>query len=107
MDEKKLLEELIPPEERKKKWSTDRLILEAVAKKGISYPSEIVAITGYSRQTVLDHIRMLVYRGKLEKVMIHNRIPDELQKRLPELWEQGLKGGTLRRMSWYKVKKEE
>jgi len=106
MDEEKILEELTPPEERKRFHNVNRCILEAVAKRGISYPSEIVGDTELSRQTVFDHIRILTNRGKLVRVSLKDGIPDDLRNRLLELWERGLKGGMLRRMSWYRVKKE-
>lgn len=104
MDEDKVLEELTPPLERGIKLNVDTSILEAVAERGISYPSEIVGDTGISRQTAYDHIRHLEKTGKLERIFMHKHVPDELKARLSELWDMGLKGNALKRMSWYRVK---
>lgn len=104
MVEKSILEELTPPGERHIKADVDASILEAVAERKISYPSEIVGDTGINRQTVYDHIRHLAKEGKLERIFMHKFVPEELKGRLHEFWDMGLKGNALKRMSWYRVK---
>ena len=97
---------LSPPEERIRKAGIDDAILEVVADRKISYPSEIIGDTGISRQAVYDHVRYLAKTGKLERVVMKKFVPDELKERLQELWDMGLMGGAIRRMSWYRVSKE-
>jgi predicted ArsR family transcriptional regulator len=103
MAEMSILDELTPPEDRIKSVGVDKSILEAVAERKISYPAEIVGDTGINRQTVFDHVRQLVKAGKLERVYLHNSVPDVMKGRISELWEMGLKGAMIRRMSWYKL----
>lgn len=103
MVEQSLLEELTPPGERHLKADVDASILEAIAERKISYPSEIVGDTGINRQTVYDHIRHLAKEGKLEKIFMRLYVPEELKERLQEFWDMGLKGNALKRMSWYRV----
>lgn len=98
-----MLGELTPPKERFEAASVDASILEAVATRKISYPAEIVGDTGVNRQTVFDHVRMLERQGRLTRVFLHRSVPDEMKERLPELWELGLKGKMLKRMTWYVV----
>jgi len=104
MKEQSLLEELTPPGERNIKANVDTSILDAIAERKISYPSEIVGDTGISRQTCYDHIRHLAKEGKLERIFMHRNVPEELTGRLEEFWSMGLKGNQLKRMSWYRVK---
>jgi len=103
MVQSNLLEELTPPGEREELKNVDASIIEAVAERKISYPAEIVGDTGINRQTVFDHIRWLAKEGKLERVCMKQFVPDELKGRLQELWDCGLKGGMIKRMTWYKV----
>lgn len=98
-----VLAELTPPKERFEAASVDASILEAVEMRRISYPAEIVGDTGVNRQTVFDHVRKLVREGRLERVFLQRSVPDEMKDRLPELWEMGLKGQMIKRMSWYRV----
>lgn len=98
-----MLMELTPPGELVEKSSIDRSILDAVRQRKISYPAEIVGDTGINRQTVFDHVRMLERQGKLKRVLLHQFVPDEMKARLQELWDLGLKGKMIKRMSWYVV----
>lgn len=93
----------IPPEDQQRRLDTDERILEVFKDLKISYPAEIVGETGLSRVTVYDRLRFLRHQGKLERVKIGMSPPDELRRRLPELWEMGLKGSMIKRMSWYRV----
>jgi hypothetical protein len=103
MSADELLGELTPPGERFKSAGVDASILEAVELRKISYPAEIVGDTGVNRQTVFDHIRGLVKAGRLERVFLQRTVPEIMKNRLPELWEMGLKGAMIKRMSWYRV----
>ena len=99
---------LIPPEERKASKDKTRFILDIVKDKKITYPAEITMITGFSRQTIFDKLAKLTYAGVLEKIDIATirTPPEELKRRLPELWATGLKGNSIKRMSWYRMAKE-
>lgn len=97
----------MPPEEKRKEAGIDTSIIEAVRDRKISYPAEIVGDTGINRQTCFDHIRHLAKKGTLERVTMKMHVPDELKARLQELWDMGLKGGMIKRMSWYRVVKQE
>jgi hypothetical protein len=68
----------------------------------ITYPNEIVAHTGISQQTVLGRLGYLRNQGVIERVQLGSRPTDDMKARLPMLWDQGLKGATLKRMSWYR-----
>ena len=68
----------------------------------ITYPSEVVQHTGLSAPTVLARLGYMKNRGVLERVCMRKGCPDELRDRLPDLWSWGLKGDTLKRMSWYR-----
>ena len=98
-----ILGELTPPDERDKAAGVDASILEAVAERKISYPAEIVGDTGINRQTVFDHVRMLAKAGRLKRVILQRSVPVEMTERLSELWDLGLKGKMIKRMSWYVV----
>jgi hypothetical protein len=98
-----ILGELTPPKERFEAASVDASIIDAVQMRKISYPAEIVGDTGINRQTVFDHVRGLVRSGRLERVFLQRTVPDEMKERLTELWEMGLKGAMIKRMSWYRV----
>jgi len=106
MVEDDVLSELTPPKERFEAASVDASILEAVEMRKISYPAEIVGDTGVNRQTVFDHIRGLVRVGRLQRVFLQRSVPEEMKERLNELWEMGLKGAMIKRMSWYVVVKD-
>jgi predicted DNA-binding protein YlxM (UPF0122 family) len=103
MTEKNILDELTPPEEKREHGKIDASIIEVVKDRKISYPAEIAGDTGISRQTCFDHIRHLAKQGKLERVSMRMFVPDELKERLQELWDMGLKGGMIKRMSWYRI----
>lgn len=100
------LDEWLPPEDRGKKQATDVLILRAIGELGIAYPAEIVGETGVNRQTVFDRLCRLRHEGLVEKVVLGREPPEVMKKRLPVLWEQGIKGNLLKRMSWYVVTEE-
>ena len=68
----------------------------------ITYPNEIVTHTGISQQTVLGRLGYLRNQGVIERVVLGLRPSDEFKARLPGLWDQGLKGKMLKRMSWYR-----
>jgi len=103
MEQTDLMGELTPPHERRKAEGIDASILEAIKERKISYPAEIVGDTGINRQTVFDHVRMLARKGNIERVYLHQRVPELLKERLEELWSIGLKGAQIKRMSWYVV----
>lgn len=96
-----VLMELTPPGELVEKAGIDRSILESISMRKISYPAEIVGDTGINRQTVFDHLRFLERSGKVKRVLLARFVPDEMKERLPELWELGLKGKMIKRMTWY------
>lgn len=98
----------IPPDERERHKKTDKMILFALEQKKITYPAEIVAETGLSRQTVFDRLAYMSKSGMVERVnVINHKPPKELTDRLNELWILGLKGNSIRRMSWYRLKEKE
>lgn len=85
------------------KLDTDEEILRVLREFKISYPNEIVMHTGFSQQTVLSRLGFMKIQGIVERVVLGMRCPDDLKERLPFLFSQGLKGNTLRRMSWYRI----
>jgi len=87
----------------KRRLDTDEEILRVIREFKISYPNEIVMHTGFSQQTVLSRLGYMKVQGILERVILGVRPPDDLKERLPFLFSQGLKGNTLRRMSWYRI----
>ena len=103
MEQKNILGELTPPGERKAEKNIDKSILESIEDRKITYPAEVVGDTGINRQTVFDRLRYLSKEGKIERVALRRKVPDELKGRLEELWDLGLKGQMIRRMSWYKL----
>lgn len=103
MYDEDIVGELTPPEDKRRIENVDNSILEAIEERGISYPAEIVGDTGISRQTVFDHLRHLCHDGKIERVMLRKHVPDDLKKRLQELWDIGMKGGMIKHMSWYRL----
>jgi len=92
-----------PPGDTAGKKTSDEEILRVLKELKVSYPSEIVSRTGISLQTVLGRLGWLRTQGIVERVEITRWCPDDLKARLPELWALGLKGGTIRRMSWYRL----
>lgn len=92
-----------PPGKSAGKKTTDDEILRVLKELKVSYPSEIVANTGISLQTILGRLGWLKTQGLIERVEIERWCPDDLKARLPKLWNLGLKGGTIKRMSWYRV----
>jgi len=92
-----------PPVEKAGKKTTDEAILRVLKDLKISYPNEIVSHTGISLQTVLGRLGWLRSQGLVERVEILRWCPDELKARLQSLWAMGLKGGTIKRMSWYRL----
>jgi len=98
-----IVDELSPPKEYKADEGVEGAIVRAVMDRCISYPAEIVADTGLSRQTVFDKIRIMKNQGFLERVFLKQFVPDLLKSRLQELWDMGLKGNMIKRMSWYTV----
>jgi predicted transcriptional regulator len=96
-----------PVDDRVKATSSDNSILLAIKEVGIAYPAEIVGLTGLSRQTVFDRLCYLKAQGVIERVAL-GRSPDpDMAARLPRLFELGIKGAMLKRMSWYRVVKHE
>jgi DNA-binding Lrp family transcriptional regulator len=73
----------------------------------ITYPSEVTQHTGLSAPTVLARLGYMKNQGILERVSMRQGCPDDLKARLPDLWAWGLKGDTLKRMSWYRRVKHE
>lgn len=93
-----------PPSDLAEKKKTRERILKVLEEKKISYPAEIVAMTGMNRQTVFDNLAQMVYDKSIERVKVTaHKCPLLLRNRLNELWDIGLKGGAIRRMSWYKL----
>jgi hypothetical protein len=107
MSEKVVEDWTLPPGDRKSRASTDESILNVLRDLKISYPAEIVGFTGFSRQTVFDRLFYLKTRGIVEKVRLGNKAPPDIKARLPDLWDQGIKGASLKRMSWYRIKEAE
>lgn len=95
-------DEWSPPADKPGKSSSDAEILRVIDEFKIAYPNEIVAHTGISQQTVLGRLGYLRNQGVIERVVLGLRPSDEFKARLPGLWDQGLKGATLKRMSWYR-----
>ena len=91
-----------PPSDKPGRGSSDAEILRVIDDLKITYPNEIVTHTGISQQTVLGRLGFLKNQGVIERVIMGDRPPDDLRARFPELWAAGLKGNTLRRMSWYR-----
>jgi len=97
-------EELKARVEREQGVDADERILKVIGEKGVSYPAEIVGLSGLSRQTVFDRLFRLKEEGRVRRVNTNVLSPPEkLKKRLPELWSLGLRGGQIRRMSWYEL----
>ena len=94
----------LPPDERGRHVGSEKLIIMCIKDKKITYPAEIVAETGFSRQTVFDRLAHMRTRGDIKRVNITTlKPPEELRERLPELWALGLKGDAIKRMSWYMI----
>lgn len=98
----------LPPENNIKQEKAEELILLVIEEKKISYPAEIVGETGISRTLVFDKLAHMRKERKIEKINLYNtkEPPEELMERRQELWDMGLKGGMLRRMSWYRIPKD-
>jgi hypothetical protein len=92
-----------PVDDRVKQTSSDNSILLAIKEVGIAYPAEIVGMTGLSRQTVFDRLCYLRTQGVIERVVLGRSPPEDMLVRLPALFELGVKGATLKRMSWYRI----
>jgi hypothetical protein len=96
-----------PADERVKASRSDDSILLAIKEVGVAYPAEIVGMTGLSRQTVFDRLCYLKTQGVIERVILGHSPPDDMKARLPLLFEMGIKGALLKRMSWYRLVKHE
>jgi DNA-binding transcriptional ArsR family regulator len=96
-----------PPCDEPGKSSTDAEILRVIDDLKITYPNEIVMHTGISQQTILGRLGYLRNMGVIERVPLGIRPEDDMKARLPGLWDLGLKGKTLKRMSWYRRVKHE
>lgn len=92
-----------PPDERKEKLKTDEMILETIRELKITYPAEIVGMTGLSRQTIFDRLHYLRTHGKIERVILQRSPPADLEARLPQLWDLGLRSAMIKRMTWYRL----
>jgi hypothetical protein len=103
VDEKEAVDWTRPPVDPSAKLNTDGEILRVIREFKVSYPAEVVVNTGFSQQTVLSRLGFLKVQGVIERVEIGMRCPEDLKARLPGLWAAGLKGATLRRMSWYRL----
>jgi len=87
----------------KVRLDVDEEILRVLRDLKVSYPNEIVMHTGFSQQTILSRLGYMKIHGTVERLVLGVRCPDDLKERLPFLFSQGLKGNTLRRMSWYRI----
>lgn len=96
----------LPPEERRQKMSNETRVYESIKERGVTYPNEIMEDTAMGRQVIYDHLRILKGKGKIEKIVFGEYPPDDVKARLPDLWAQGIKGGAIRRMSWYRLIKD-
>jgi DNA-binding Lrp family transcriptional regulator len=92
-----------PPSDKLVKSSTDELIMNVLREFKISYPNEIAAQTGFSQQTVLARLAYLRVHGEVERVVLGRSPPDELQARLSQLWELGLKGPRIKMCAWHRL----
>jgi len=92
-----------PPSDKLVKSSTDELIMEVLKELKISYPNEIAAQTGFSQQTVLARLAYLRVHGVVERVVLGRSPPDDLLRRLSQLWEVGLKGPRLKMCAWHRL----
>ena len=95
----------LPKKELIKKETVIDSIYTAIKEQKITYPAEIVGITGLNRQTVFDKLAYMTRRNMVEKIDVSTKRepPEKLKERLPELWGKGLKGEVIRRMSWYQI----
>ena len=87
--------------------NNDELILKAIKEAGITYPAEIVGMTGLSRQTIFDRLCFLKTQGIIERVTLGREPPEKMKPRLTYLFEQGIKGKLLKRISWYQLVEHE
>ena len=94
-----------PPEEEEKADDTTDLILDTIKELGCSYPSEICGVLDISKDTVYRKVRFLEHTGKIKRMSLGDTriVPEWLQPRIKDLWAHGLKGKTIRRMTWYTV----
>lgn len=80
-------------------------ILEVIREKKCSYPSEICGETDISKETVYRKLRFMTKKGVVKRMVLEgkNTVPEWLEPRIKDLWNRGLKGEAIRRLSWYMV----
>ena len=104
--------DLYPPEDRikrKNRFTARERILILLKEKGVSYPAEIIAITGLHRSTLFDTLAILREEGKIKLLKIsryQEEWPLEFKRRIKEFWAKGMKGKKLQRLSLYVLVKE-
>ena len=92
-----------PPEDRKQLTDRNKLIIDFIKDRGCSYPAEIARELGLGKETSYKYLFQLAKKGILVKQNLHamTSAPEWLKPRLDELWEEGIKGNAIKRISWY------
>lgn len=103
--------DLYPPEQKEeieKQFTARERLLLFIKEKEITYPQEIINETGIHRNTVYDTLAKLEFDKLIEKIQLQNftSSPEAFKKRIKTFWDRGLKGGTLKRMSFYILSKD-
>ncbi|MEA3222768.1 MAG: hypothetical protein U9P49_06345 [Thermodesulfobacteriota bacterium] len=92
-----------PPQEYDEGVNYNKIICDFVAKKGCSYPAEMMRELGIYKDTLYVHLAQLVRDNWLEKHSLGgmNKAPSWLKHRLQELWDMNIKGDRIKMMAWY------
>lgn len=100
-----VLDGFSPPKEEEQMDLKADEILEVIKEKSCSYPSEICGETDISKETVYRKLRFMAKQGIIKRMSLagKERVPEWLEPRVQELWDRGIKGDAIRRLSWYRV----
>jgi len=98
-----------PPEDDKAEDGRIDRILDFIKEKGVAYPAEISGFLDIPKEACYRKLRFLEGQGSIERLSLEGKrfVPEWLEKRLPELWKRGIKGKTIKRITWYRVVENE